>query len=221
MWHFIARVIDYLDTVPPLFLLVTALMSIGWERRDYILYYLGCQFLFNGYANFLNELKQDNLFAYSLNFAWTQFLLSYFFIKIYSHRYFTWALLTITLVYQANVLAALQSSSIIATFDSSSFGLVSLLVTLYCLLYYAKQLSEQPRENILTVRNFWYVNGLFTYYTSNFFIFLTYNTLTRMNAANIGVIWRVHNVVFLIMCVYFFIGLRCKTLPAEELKLSL
>jgi hypothetical protein len=194
---------------------------MGWGRRDYILYYLSCQFLFNGYANFLNELKQDNLFAYSLNFAWTQFLLSLFFIKIYSHRYFTWILLAVTLVYQTNVLVALQSSSIIATFDSSSFGLVSLLVTLYCLLYYARQLSELPTENILTVRNFWYVNGLFTYYTSNFFIFLTYNTLTRTNAANISVIWRVHNVVFLIMCVYFFIGLRCKALPEEELKLSL
>ncbi|GAB3491627.1 hypothetical protein GCM10027341_04860 [Spirosoma knui] len=215
MWHTLARVIDYLDTVPPLFLLVLALTSMGWGRRDYILYYLGCQFLFNGYANFLNELKRDNLFAYSLNFAWTNFLLSQFFIKLYSNRYFTWLLLLSTLLYQVNVLSTTQTASTTATFDSSSFGLVSLLMTLYCIVYYTKQLSQQPTENILTVRNFWYVNGLFTYYTSNFFIFLTYNALTKMNVANIVVIWRVHNVVFLIMCVYFFVGLRCKTSPGE------
>ncbi len=216
MWHFIRKFIDYLDTVPPFLLLIVAFVTIGRIRRDFILYYLACQFFFNGYANLLNELIFDNLFVYSLNFAWSYFILSQYFSKIYGSRRLSWLISALIIPIQWSLVETLQTSRTIAFFDSTSFGIVSLLITLACLIYYARQLATKPQEDILTVRDFWYVNGIFTYYTSNFFIFLTYRTLTYLQPSNISIIWRIHNVVFLIMCIYFFIGFRCKTSPEKS-----
>ncbi|GAB3737733.1 hypothetical protein [Spirosoma lituiforme] len=206
----VTKAIDYFDTIPPLLLLILAFATMRRQGRDYIVWYLAGQFFFNGYANWLNELKRDNLFAYSLNFSWSYYILSLYFSRLYASRKWEWFILGLAALYQLNLLHTVQISSTVADFNSVSFGSISLLITVACLAYYLQQLAGQPRENILTVRNFWYVNGIFTYYASNFFIFLTYNSLVSRNYANIGVIWKIHNVVFLIMCVYFFVGMRCK-----------
>ncbi|MFD2936794.1 hypothetical protein [Spirosoma flavum] len=215
MWPVINKAIDYFDTVPPLLLLIMALATMRRPGRDYIVLYLSGQFLFNGYANLLNELVRDNLFAYSLNFSWAYFILSLYFAELYSSRLLKRIILSIVILYQINSVITLQLSNTVATFNSLSFGSISLLITIACLFYYTQQLSIQPKENILKVRDFWYVNGIFTYYTSNFFIFLTYNTLVSRNYANIGILWKIHNAVFLLMCIYFFIGMRCKILPTK------
>jgi hypothetical protein len=213
MWPYITKAIDYFDTVPPLLLLIVAVSTMRRPGRDYIVYYLGGQFFFNGYANLLNEVEKDNLFAYSLNFSWAYFILSLYFARLYASPVLKWLIMGLVCLYQLNLMYTLQVSSTVAAFTSVPFGAVSLLITLGCLFYYGQQLSGQPKENILKVRDFWYVNGIFTYYTSNFFIFLTYNNLVSRNLVNIGIIWQIHNAVFLVMCVYFFIGMRCKTLP--------
>ncbi|WP_460937705.1 hypothetical protein [Spirosoma humi] len=215
MWPVVSKAINYFDTIPPLLLLVLVLTTMRRQGRDYIVYYLGGQLFFNGYANVLNELEKDNLFAYSLNFAWAYYILSLYFSRLYASRKWAWFILGLVALYQLNLIYTLQASSTVADFNSISFGGVSLLITIACLFYYGQQLAGQPKENILTVRNFWYVNGIFTYYTSNFFIFLTYNSLISRNYANIGIVWKIHNVVFLVMCVYFFIGMRCKTSPEK------
>ncbi|AUD04513.1 hypothetical protein [Spirosoma pollinicola] len=213
MWPFVAKAIDYFDTVPPLLLLIMAVSTMRRPGRDYIVCYLCCQFFFNGYANLLNELERDNLFAYSLNFSWSYFILSLYFARLYASPVLKRLIMGLVSLYQLNLMYTLQVSSTVGTFTSVPFGAVSSLITLGCLSYYGQQLSGQPRENILKVRDFWYVNGIFTYYASNFFIFLTYNTLVSRNLVNIGIVWKIHNAVFLVMCVYFFIGMRCKTLP--------
>jgi hypothetical protein len=210
MWPVIRRAIDYFDTVPPLLLLILAITLMVRPKRDYVFYYICCQFIFNGYANLLNELLRDNLFVYSLNFSWSYFILSLYFIDIYNSPVLTRLILFIVVLFQVDSLFNIEQVTSEITFNSISFGIISLLITFYCLLYYTKQLSTQPKENILHVRDFWYVNGIFTYYASNFFIFLTFNTLVNRHYTNIGIIWKIHNVVFLVMCIYFFVGLQCK-----------
>lgn len=211
MWPIVNKAVYYLDTVPPLLLLVVVITTMRRTRRDYIVYFIASQFLFNGYANLLNELKKDNLFIYSLNFAWSFYLLSHYFARLYGSYSITWLVFGLVTIYQLYSIVTLQASAISVTFNSVSFGLVSVIITLYCLLYYTRQLAAQPKENILTIRDFWFVNGVFTYYASNFFIFLTYNTLTKNHYANVNIIWKIHNLVFLVMCIYFFIGLQCRT----------
>ncbi|WP_461094612.1 hypothetical protein [Spirosoma gilvum] len=211
MWHFARKFIDYLDTIPPLLVLIVAFTALYRPKRDFVMYYLVCQCLFNGCANILNELLIDNLFIYSLNLAWSYFILSRYFAKLYASQSLIWVISASVVLIQWSTIETVQTSRTVAYFDSTSFGIASLLMTLACLVYYARQLATQPRQNILTVRDFWYVNGIFTYYSSNFFIFLTFRTLTHLQLSAISIIWRIHNVVFLIMCIYFFIGLRCKT----------
>jgi hypothetical protein len=215
MLPLIAKAVDYFDTVPPLLLLLVAFARKRQPGRDYVVYYLFCQFFFNGYANLLNELDKHNLFAYTLNFSWSYFILSLYFATVYSSEWLKRLILSIVVIYQLNSINNLQLAEASISFNSLSFGTISLLITLGCLFYYARQLSGQPKENILKVRDFWYVNGIFTYYTSNFFIFLTYNSLVSRKYANIGIVWEIHNVVFLVMCIYFYIGMRCKILPEK------
>ena len=214
MWS-LNKAIDYADTVPPLLLLVVVFATMGWRRGDYAIYFIASQFFFNASATLLNELERVNLFVYSLNFSWSYFILSMYFVRLYASRTATALILGGVIVYQITSVSIMPSSVAAAAFDSLSFGAVSLLITFYCLFYYARQLSGQPKENILHNRNFWYINGIFTYYASNFFIFLTYNTLVSRQYANIELIWKIHNAVFLVMCIYFFIGIRCKTLPEK------
>lgn len=211
------KAINYFDTIPPLLLLIMAFVTMRKPREDYVVWFLAGQFVFNGYANLLNELEIDNLFAYSLNFSWAYFILSMYFARLYRSLSLKWVILSLVILYQVNSLMTLDVHDIIAMFNSKSFGAISLLITLAGLLYYARRLAVQPTENILTVRDFWYVNGIFTYYASNFFIFLTYNTLISRNHnnADIGLVWKLHNVVFLVMCIYFFVGMRCKLLPEK------
>lgn len=210
MWLLLRRAIDYLDTVPPFLLIVLAITTLRWKRRDFILYYLCSQFLFNGYANWLNELKLDNLYAYSLNFSWSHYILSLYFFDLYKTASWKKLIVGAVALFQFVSVFSIEPATAQITFDSVSFGLISLLITLLSLYYYASQLSGQPRENILNVSDFWYVNGIFTYYASNFFIFLTFNTLISKQYADLAIIWRVHNIVFLVMCIYFFIGLQCR-----------
>ncbi|UHG92489.1 hypothetical protein [Spirosoma oryzicola] len=219
MWLVIRRAIDYFDTIPPLILLILAVATLVQLKRNYVIYYIACQFVFNGYANLLNELEIDNLYVYTLNFTWSFFILSLYFIDVYKSPVLARLVLTIVVLFQVISLFHVQEATTEITFNSVSFGIISLLVTGYSLIYYTKQLSGQPKENILGVRDFWYVNGIFTYYASNFFIFLTYNMLVSKHYSNISIIWRVHNFVFLAMCIYIFIGLRCKQSP-EKLKSS-
>lgn len=215
MWHTLYKAINYLDVVPPFMLLIMELARMRSTGRDFVVYYLGCQLLFNGYATILNILEKTNLFAYSLNFSWSYFLLTLYFAKLYSSSLLTRLLAGLVIIYQIYFITTLQSPGATSAFDSISYGLISLLITFFSLYYYTRQLTEQPKENILKSRDFWYVNGIFTYYASNFFIFLTYNRLVSQNDVNIGVIWKIHNVVFLIMCIYFFMGMRCKISTVE------
>jgi len=210
MWYFVRRSIDYFDTVPPLLLLIVAFAMARQWKKDCIIYYLWVQFIFNGYANLLNELLLDNLFVYSLSFSWSFFILSLYFAELYSSIKLKAIILSIVVIFQIYSLNYVQPATIQASFDSISFGLMGLLITVYSLLYYAKQLRNQPKENILYVPHFWFVNGIFTYYASNFFIFLTFDTLINRHYTNLSIIWRIHNVVFLVMCIYFFIGLQCR-----------
>ena len=213
----VSTFIDYFDTVPPLLLLLVACFYTTKRRlrRDYVIWYIACQFVFNGYANLLNELEKDNLFVYSLNFSWSYYILSLYFSRLYGSQRLTALIFGLVVMYHVHALAPYQITATEATFNSIPFGIISLLITAGCIVYYARQLSEQPKENILTVSNFWYVNGIFTYYASNFFIFLTYETLVSRRYASIGVIWKIHNAVFLIMCLYFFVGMQCRNSPEK------
>ncbi len=97
----------------------------------------------------------------------------------------------------------------VTVFNSNTFGVACFVFCCYSLYYYVRILRKPSVDNITKSGIFWFVTGIFSYYTVSFFIFLTYNKLTQEKTPLLMITWQVHNVVFLIMCIYFFIGIRC------------
>jgi hypothetical protein len=93
----------------------------------------------------------------------------------------------------------------------------SFLLVTYCLIYYLEKLKFPATDKITKSANFWFVTGILTYYSGCFFIFITFKNLTLTQHISNGIIliWRIHNVIFMIMFVYFFIGMLCKPYPVK------
>ena len=103
-----------------------------------------------------------------------------------------------------------------AAFSSNGFGLGSMFIVLNCLLYFTKSLRNPATENLLRSRTFWLVTALFVYYASNFFIFVSYRRLTEIRPQDIGLVWQIHNLIFLVMCVCFSIGFIWQSSPRRS-----
>ncbi len=205
----LVKLINYLDTLPPLILILFAINN-KVLRGSVIFYYLIIQFLFNLSANILNELDWPNLYLYHLNCLFSFYALSYFYFKLLntkkSQKIITWVAVAYTLFFFYNIFLLER----VNVFNSNSFGLASFILCGFALYYYLKLFKSPTKENISKSPNFYFNTGIFSYYTINFFIFLTYNKLTEGQDPLVYLVWKVHNIVFFIMCIYFFTGALCK-----------
>ena len=208
----VQNILKYLDFISPLLLLIFILINKKaiW-RRDYLFWFIIAQVLLNGIGNILEEQKIDNLFIYRLNCIASFVILSEYFRHLLTFKKVNLIIGLVSLVFFICFAVDLIKLENFNSFNSYSYGLASFILTTYSFLYFLNQIS-QPTESVITQsKDFWYVTGIFTYYASNFFIFLSYNWLTQEYSTNIfALIWRIHNVILLIMCVYIFLGFRCK-----------
>lgn len=206
------NVLKYLDFISPLLLLLFMLASkkVTW-RRDYLFWFIVSQVVLNGIGNILEEQKIDNLYVYRINCAVSFVILSEYFRHLLTFKRVNFIIgITCFLFFICFVVDIIKLETF-SSFNSYTYGLASFILTTYSFLYFLNQISHPTAIIITKSRDFWYVTGIFTYYASNFFIFLSYNWLTKEYTTNIfALIWRIHNVILLIMCIYIFLGFRCK-----------
>ena len=87
--------------------------------------------------------------------------------------------------------------------DSFSGNLLTIeayLLLLYCMLYYLAELKDD--ENPFNGPHFWVVTGLAVYLVTNFFVFLFYTPMLSVNVKLATNIWNVHNIAFIIFCLF-------------------
>lgn len=212
----IKQILVSLDSISPLILLLYALTSgqVAW-RRDYIFWFIAAQAFFNSVALVLEQVFQKhNLFVYHANCAVSFFILSLYFFHLLHLKKKYQLILAIYLLFTLFFMLNLILWEGLSSFNSNTFGLACFILVTYCFLYYLENLMHPASFYISRTRDFWYVTGIFTYYATNFYIFIPYRYLTQTNIEGLGVLWQVHNVVFLIMCIYFFVGILCK--PSQE-----
>ena len=212
---FLIKLINYLDTLPPLIILLFALYNKGL-RGSFIFHFLVIQLVCNLASNILNELDRGNLYMYHINCLLSVYALSLFYIRLFNTSATKRTISVVAIIFTCFFLYNIYIWEPIAVFNSNSFGMASFILCAYALFYYLKLLKSSAEDNILTSANFWFNTGIFSYYTINFFIFLTYNKLTQEKLPMLGIIWQLHNVIFLIMCVYIFIGTLCKRSPEKS-----
>lgn len=75
------------------------------------------------------------------------------------------------------------------------------LLLVYCILYYLTELKNDD-DNLFNDPHFWVVTGLGIYVVVNFFVFLFYTPMIKVNVALAVNIWNVHNIAFIIFCLF-------------------
>lgn len=75
------------------------------------------------------------------------------------------------------------------------------LLLVYCMLYYLTELNND-KDGIFDTPHFWIVTGLGIYVVINFFVFLFYLPMINVNIHLAVDIWNVHNVAFIIFCLF-------------------
>jgi hypothetical protein len=100
----------------------------------------------------------------------------------------------------------------VTSYNSYSAALVSFVIVGYCLYYfYSRLLMSSPEDSVPSTPIFWCIVGLFTYFAGAFFIFISYKYLIEADVATIGTLWRFHNLLLVICCLYISYGILCKT----------
>lgn len=153
----------------------------------------------------------NNNFLYNIESVFRLFLFGWFFILLsqrFMHRvklvipaaFFIFLL--INFIFLENFLPQGNYES----FSSRLLATESALLLFYCLQYFIFLIIEDKITNINKQKGFWVVTGLSIYVAANFFIYLFYSYLTNVKRNFAVNIWDVHNVCFIVLCI--FIGIE-------------
>lgn len=90
-----------------------------------------------------------------------------------------------------------QLSSRLLTVEAS-------VILLLCVQFYFLRLKEEHYDLNYP---YWFVTGMSVYYAVNFFIFLFHTTVSEQLQDFAISIWKIHNITFVIMCIFIAKGL--------------
>ena len=209
----IHRIIFYLDLIAPLLVLTAAVLFFLVKKRrisynDYlILLFLIWQAILNGAAPILQSLQINNHFLYHFNCLVSVTIFSaYFYFSLSRKRIVLSGFLLFFAFWCFNMIFIQPYYE----FNSYSYALAALLIVGFSLYNFHQLITHLPSSNILTLKGFWILAALLTYFGSSFFIFITYNYLSEFDPQNVGILWRTHNVFLFAASLIFLKALTCK-----------
>ena len=93
-------------------------------------------------------------------------------------------------------------------FNSPLLALEAAILLFYCIRYFYFVLRDEKGEMPTSKSEFWIVAGLCFYTAVNFFIFLFYHYLVKEYRGYAIQIWDVHNISFIIFCIFIARALK-------------
>lgn len=213
----ISIIINHFDILAPLAALFFALCRKNRRLGEHIwiVVYLCAQLLINGMAKYWMYFhpNQPNCFIYQVNCCASVVILSVYFLFKYLPviKRPVYRISFISSVVTAHVVLGLlvyNESSLV--FNSHSFSFSAFTISAYSIMFYYQKLLNPVVEYITFTRSFWFISGLFIYYSGSFFIFSTYMVFTNVGNKHFSILWNVHNIVFAIMCIFISKGFLCK-----------
>ncbi|MCW3088127.1 MAG: hypothetical protein JWQ78_1513 [Sediminibacterium sp.] len=176
----------------------------------YVFLFVFIQFTTNLVATILEQFRTPNYSVYAINIILSFIVLSLLFYQVIDnviHRFIAIAGIVFTIC----AVISVSNGDGIETYNSVLSAVASFMITMYCLVFFYRKLVSHPgRAGLTDSAFFWIIIGLFTYYTGSFFIFISYKYLIVQEANVIGILWRFHNVLLAIFCIYTIYGLACK-----------
>lgn len=205
-------ILNSLDVVAPLIAILIFLYKPRKIAKELwpIFGFCVVQFVCNLTASIMVGYEIKNYWVYKVNTVLTFYFILYFFIKylLSLKKYFVGIIVTLFLV-AISILYYVGDGT--QNFDSNSAALAGLIIVGLCLyFFYHKLINSSEEVSVPETAVFWCIVGIFTYYAGGFFIFISYKYLIHSDPATIGTVWRFHNLLLLICCLYIGYGVLCK-----------
>lgn len=161
-------------------------------------------------ASILELCIIPNYSVYAANIIVSFFILSMMFYKLINKKTDR-MIIAASVFFMVCTVVSISRGDGINTYNSILSAVASFIITAYCLIFFYWKLVNADRITGLTeLALFWVIIGLFTYYTGSFFIFISYKYLIVQESNVIGILWRFHNLLLAIFCIYTIYGLACK-----------
>jgi hypothetical protein len=199
-------VLNYLDIVGPLLGLCIFFFKKGIKAEGcvFVAGYLLLQLLANGLAKYLMLAgAPTNIFVYQANALFSLILISYWFVAELKNivarrvfiflRWYTWAAILIMWP-----IILLEDASAL---NSLSLSFASFNICLYCIIFYVSSLTKLEEDNLLQSQSFWTVTAFFLYYSTCFFIYISYKIFTQNGNNYFQVLWSIHNFILYLGCI--------------------
>ena len=174
-----------------------------------VIVYLWLALLLNAVADIIGDLKrflpawlQSNNPLYNIHSLVRFSCFSYFFISL-KHSSSVFLERAIPFL---SVLFVLVDFSFFENFfnpmhlSGDLLAVEAYLLLIYCMRYYLLKLKEEV-EVISGGKVFWVVTGLSIYVVVNFFVFLFYLPMIKLNPILAGKMWNIHNIAYIIFCI--------------------
>jgi hypothetical protein len=206
----------YLDIAGPLLgLLLSAHLLFGKKKAGgyfAVLSYFLLQLIMNSVAKYMSAHYIVNIKIYQANAFFSLAIISWWFLpelkQVVSpkrHSLLRWfAGVSVCILIPILLLEDAQ------TLNSHSLSFTSLCVCFYCMIFYAGSLINLDEGNLVYSRSFWIVTAFFLYYSTCFFIYISFKIFTKDGYANFGILWSIHNFILFITCCILAIASKKK-----------
>lgn len=205
-------ILNSLDVVAPLLALLF-FMRRPKISKELLPIFIFCviQLIFNFLASVLGQHEIRNYWVYKINTILSFYIILYFFLK-YLISVKKYVVTIIALVFLMIFGILFLKGDGITNYDSNSAALASLIIVGLCMYFFYSKLITKPTTEVSVPDTsiFWCIIGIFTYYAGAFFIFISYRYL--IDTSTVGTLWRFHNLLLLICCLYISYGILCKNL---------
>ena len=168
-----------------------------------------CSFLVQTVPTYFGKKPGMNLFVYHIGCSFYVLLLYKFFSLVLNSKS---RILDLIFLIPFVFLSVLNILYLNRTF--TIYGVTSIWVVIKCLSYYAQKFQEPQKEDLLKSWLFWFVSGLFLYFSVAFFTFITYDFFTigiikGVFSKSLGEFWLVHNVILAVSCLFYVKAIKC------------
>lgn len=147
----------------------------------FFIYILSLVFIFHTIGHYTGLYGIYNLPLYSTLYILQFYLYSILFCRLLLSKSSRWIINLLMILFTLYVLLFFKNLYSANSYDSYTPAILSIVMMLYCLLFFNRQLKNVQTNFIYKSSWFWLIAGLLLYFSGSFIIFLVTNYLMERN----------------------------------------
>ncbi len=214
------RIIAFADSwVPFVVLIIVVILNNKklYKELGFLFLYLLAQFVFNTWANYLPYYYSDhrysnttnNYYIYHIGLPVAFLALVYFFKVKQKDLFFSKAFFLAGLFLFFYFIFSSFFVQTIATFNYISYTIASAYILAVCINYLQRIVHVDIEFDILKSPVFWFVAGLFIYYSTSLVVFFSFSIFIKKLNEMGGTVWSVQNIMMMVGFALITKGILC------------